>query len=91
MNACLREIVAWNTGCLYSTKGQRIAACLMSDRTVCFYDIDRGVYGTLNEKFEKEALLNENWVLTRYLKNEHDGWIDDASVKELLHGCAERA
>lgn len=37
----------WNTGRGYTANGQRIAAAVLSDKSVIFADIDRGIRGKL--------------------------------------------
>lgn len=42
---------AWNTGRPYTTFGQRIGYAVMTDNTIIFNDVDRGITGYVNSEF----------------------------------------
>lgn len=49
-------IITFNTGRLYTAYGQRIAAC-WDHGEICFYDVDRGIQGVINEQTVREHRL----------------------------------
>lgn len=71
---------AWNTGALYTSEGQRIAARIVGD-TVIFNDIDRGIWGefpiasgaSIGDKFKLRDLTMANYNVGNYsMSMRHD-------------------
>lgn len=57
------EIIAFNTGNLYSDKGQRISLVILNDDRVMFSDADRNINGITKLRFgskEAESTYREN-------------------------------
>lgn len=72
------EVIAWNTGCWYTSAGQRIAAARYEDGTIQFLDIDRNIGGVLHRKMPW-SLCREQ-VHRAYLENAYDDvWPSDDS------------
>lgn len=62
------EVISYNSGCWYTSAGQRIAAARMDDGEIYFLDIDRQVGGKLNRKM--------NWAMNR--EQVHHQYLADA-------------
>ena len=58
------ELRAWNTGCHYTSAGQRIAVARYQDGTIVFMDIDRCLGGVLDKKFPWP--INQEQVMAAY-------------------------
>lgn len=52
----------WNTGRVYTKHGQRIAAEVLDDLSVRFFDADRGIGGVI----DPDDIVRENEVLQKY-------------------------
>lgn len=64
------EIHAWNTGAMYTEKGQRIAAIKLPDDHVYFYDIDRHIDGVSDMPMTR-AYMNIKEFVTRVYDYHH--------------------
>lgn len=71
-------IIRWNSGAEYSEHGQRMAAAAVSDGVV-LVDIDRGL-----DYFFRDCPLVAEVIYSRYLNNEGEGPIQDASRRNLI-------
>lgn len=89
------EIHAFNTGRGYTSMGQRIAWTWAKEPysddlgisyRVCFYDVDRGIYGTLL-LLGKEP--DRDGLMAAYMHCNYYGWIVDFEVREALRAAAE--
>jgi hypothetical protein len=66
-----QNIVTWNTGRMYSDKGQRIAATVLEDGRVMFADVDRMIDGITNADYPYGIGL-ANSVIQRFVMDEYD-------------------
>jgi hypothetical protein len=73
------KIITWNTGRLYSDKGQRIAATQLNDGRVMFVDIDRG----LEYVTAKPCELGQSAVMACYDYNQTDYHRDEERLALL--------
>lgn len=59
------RIQTWNTGRMYSGKGQRIAAIAVDDK-IAFADIDRGIDGVLMTPYTGDPDKLQGFVMAEY-------------------------
>ena len=83
------KTIAWNTGRGYTAHGQRIAAAQLSDGTVAFSDIDRGIdYVTTGP-----CALTRDAVMQAYDYNDTNGnwYSNDALTDDIKHAIRDAA
>lgn len=59
-------LAAWNTGRLYTDKGQRISAVKLPNEKCMFYDIDRDIYGVTRIAHQPNFHGMEQFVMDQY-------------------------
>lgn len=80
------QIKTWNTGCLYSNAGQRIAATLI-DGVVYFADADRGIDGEYRPLVLPSFDLRRS-VMARYDANDYRAIIRNSEIANALYAAA---
>ena len=76
------KTIAFNTGRQYTANGQRVAAALLDNGDIVFYDCDRGVYGLIGSVLSAEetlelGLFTQYWVMDDYDKNQYTNDVGD--------------
>lgn len=86
------QIRAFNTGRLYSSKGQRIAFSVTGSTSkddwfkvskVVFVDIDRQIQGEMNVVHFNDAPVSNRDVLTSYDAGDYSGFSDQLLAEQL--------
>lgn len=67
------KVITWNTGCLYTVHGQRMAAARV-DGGIVFVDVDRQIDGFIRDDEGIERALASCMVMQAYLHNRYTHW-----------------
>jgi hypothetical protein len=85
----MNEIKVFQTGRYYSEKGQRIAYVYNDDKhALYFYDVDRGIDGTITVYNYKEDSLSKEFLMYNYDRGNYMCMIDDGEIRNALRDKA---
>ncbi len=85
----MNEIKVFQTGRHYSEKGQRIAYVYDdSKHAIYFYDIDRGIDGTITVYNYREDKLNKDFLMYNYDYGNYMCMIADTDIRDALRDRA---
>jgi hypothetical protein len=88
------ETLKFNTGRAYTKEGQRIAAALLDNGNIVFFDIDRGICGTIDAGgLSIGDIKNLNCFTQRGILEDYDAnrYTDAPTNSDLAHQLRELA
>jgi hypothetical protein len=85
------NIIAFNTGALYSGKGQRIAYVVMPE-WIHFHDRDRMISGSIKRSqmaIKYQIPVTNHFVLQAYLDCSYDNWSVPQEIERALMAACD--